>query len=277
MSHAATRWAIRQKGLKPTTKIVLWQLCDHHNDELGCFPSQKTLAEECEISRSTLNLHLDELEARGLIKRVSEVDERTKRQRPTRYILEFEMDESRVRNPDNAVSENHTRAVPEIRTEAVSDFGEKPCPIFDESRVRNPDTNPVREPLAQPSAWNAGQSVSQRAVAFRAGVFEALGVSDTALTVTARPLVSGMTGAEIDAHLMVWDAHGLPDDAMLSAIRSTVARQRRKDPAWTPRGLGYFDQPIADLAKRRKQAGTSSSPASPETRREERRKKWASF
>lgn len=61
MSHKATLWAIEQRGLKPTTKIMLWHLCDRFNPDLGCFPSQARLAEDCEISRSTLNDHLDRL------------------------------------------------------------------------------------------------------------------------------------------------------------------------------------------------------------------------
>jgi len=65
MSHEATNWAIKQRGLKPTTKIVLWHLCDRFNPDYGCFPSQDRLAEDCEISRSTLNEHLGQLEAAG--------------------------------------------------------------------------------------------------------------------------------------------------------------------------------------------------------------------
>src|SRR6056297_2271066 len=70
MSHAATNWAIQQRGLKPTTKIVLWHLCDRFNPDYGCFPSQERLAQDCEISRSTLNEHLGRLEAAGLLRRV---------------------------------------------------------------------------------------------------------------------------------------------------------------------------------------------------------------
>ena len=90
MSHKATLWAIDQRGLKPTTKIVLWHLCDRFNPDFGCFPSQARLAEDCEISRSTLNDHLDRLEAAKLLRRVPRVDPVTKRQMPTRYILGFE-------------------------------------------------------------------------------------------------------------------------------------------------------------------------------------------
>jgi len=43
MSHKATVWAIQQRGLKPATKIVLWFLCDRHNPDFGCFPTQARL------------------------------------------------------------------------------------------------------------------------------------------------------------------------------------------------------------------------------------------
>jgi hypothetical protein len=43
MSHDATNWAIQRRGLKPTTKIVLWHLCDRFNPDFGCFPSQDRL------------------------------------------------------------------------------------------------------------------------------------------------------------------------------------------------------------------------------------------
>ena len=62
MSHFATNWAILQRGLKPATKIVLWHLCDRHNPDFGCFPTQARLATDCEISRSALNDHLRKLE-----------------------------------------------------------------------------------------------------------------------------------------------------------------------------------------------------------------------
>jgi hypothetical protein len=90
MSHEATNWAIQQRGLKPTTKIVLWHLCDRFNPDYGCFPSQDRLAHDCEISRSTLNDHLGQLEAVGLLRRMPRLDPVTKRQLPTRYILGFE-------------------------------------------------------------------------------------------------------------------------------------------------------------------------------------------
>lgn len=145
MSHEATNWAIKQRGLKPATKIVLWHLADCHNPAGGCFPSQEYLADACEMSRSTVNVHLDLLEQAGLIRRIRSIDPRTKRQKPTEYIL----------NIGASVSGNRTRPVSENRTRAVSGNDEKPCPDFDESRVRNPDTNLVREPVREPVKENA--------------------------------------------------------------------------------------------------------------------------
>ena len=89
MSHYMTALAMKQKGLKPATKIVLYWLADHHNGETGaCFPSLKTLERECEMNRSTIVRHLEALEADGLIER-----ERRERQNgsqtSTSYILHF--------------------------------------------------------------------------------------------------------------------------------------------------------------------------------------------
>ena len=175
MSHEATNWAIKQRGLKPTTKIVLWHLCDRFNPDYGCFPSQDRLANDCEISRSTLNDHLGQLEAGGLLRRVPRIDPATKRQLPTRYILGFEpgfttapavpcpetghgsnggveiLADAEVSALDSGVD---GEPCPDfgrgIDAEAVSDFQAEPCPENAESRVRNPDTNLVREPLSKP-------------------------------------------------------------------------------------------------------------------------------
>lgn len=69
MSHDATNWAIKQRGLKPAAKILLWHLADCHNPSHGCFPSQEYLAEHAEMSERGVRRHLEELEGFGLILR----------------------------------------------------------------------------------------------------------------------------------------------------------------------------------------------------------------
>lgn len=162
MSHAATNWAIRQRGLKPATKIVLWQLADCHNGHTGqCNPRQDTLADLCEMSRSTLNLHLSKLEEIGLIKRHATLDPKTKKQRPTHYTLAMDAPESdgqqRQSDGENPVSENETRAQdvavpgPELGHGSVSENGAEPCPKNRHSRVRKSDSkNLGKEPGIEP-------------------------------------------------------------------------------------------------------------------------------
>lgn len=65
-----TALAMKQAGIKPAAKIVLYWLADHHNGETGrCFPSLKTLERECEMSRPAIIRHLSTLEDAGLISR----------------------------------------------------------------------------------------------------------------------------------------------------------------------------------------------------------------
>ena len=66
-----TALAMKQQGLKPATKIVLYWLADHHNGETGlCFPSLNRLASLTEMDKSTVVRHIDTLATLGLVERV---------------------------------------------------------------------------------------------------------------------------------------------------------------------------------------------------------------
>ena len=89
MSHYMTALAMKQKGLKPATKIVLYWLADHHNGETGeCFPSINRLADVCEMSRRSVENHLETLETLGLIQRVNQFRDRGGKT-SNRYLLEL--------------------------------------------------------------------------------------------------------------------------------------------------------------------------------------------
>lgn len=153
MSHNATNWAIRQRGLKPATKLVLWHLCDRHNPDQGCFPSQDKLAHDCEMSRSSLNDHLSILEDRGLIRRAQRINEATRRQQSTSYVFSFE--DGFVCAPRGDATQDVEIPCLKSGHGAVSENQQKPCPKNEESRVRNSDTNLVREPVREPSSAQA--------------------------------------------------------------------------------------------------------------------------
>jgi hypothetical protein len=267
MSHEATNWAIKQRGLKPTTKIVLWHLCDRFNPDYGCFPSQDRLAEDCEISRSTLNEHLGQLEAAGLLRRVPRLHPITKRQMPTRYILGFEpgftphepdpCPETGHGMSDDAVSitdigpfdgETQDMAEPCLKSghgcdeRSVSDFDPDPCPENAESRVRNPDTNPVREPLSKPVKEEEGAR-AEISDDFFAELISALGLDPTALP-------GWWQGWPPREHVRRWrDDLGLDDDTIL-----TVAEVSRRDHPEPPDGPKALDRAMQRAAQRLKQA-----------------------
>lgn len=137
MSHDATSWALKQRGFKPATKLVLWHLCDRYHPDHGCFPSQETLANDCEMSRSALNDHLAVLEQAGLILREQRRDRHSRKQISTYYRFAFQVD---FPSPKSGHGQG----------EAVSEKQPEPCPENGENRVRNSDTNLVREPVIEP-------------------------------------------------------------------------------------------------------------------------------
>lgn len=271
MSHAATNWAIQQRGLKPTTKIVLWHLCDRFNPDFGCFPSQEQLAEDCEISRSTLNEHLAILETAGLIRRVQRLNPRNKRQMPTRYILAFEPGYTLDRpspcpeirhgddaqdtlpflppeNPaDTSVSPvDNPLPCPEagrgLEERAVSDFDPDPCPENASSRVRNPDSNIVREPLSKPVKKEEGAGVRDSLdEGFFGSLLSALGFDPDG------PLPGWWQGWPPREHVRRWR-----DDLKLTAAEilqaAEASRQEHPEPPDGPKAL---DRVMQRAAKRK--------------------------
>ncbi|MGI3213201.1 helix-turn-helix domain-containing protein [Roseovarius tibetensis] len=278
MSHAATNWAIQQRGLKPTTKIVLWHLCDRFNPDYGCFPSQSRLAHDCEISRSTLNEHLALLETARLLRRVKRLHPVTKRQMPTRYILGFEPGftpdtpdpcpetghgiaarDADSPEPDERAPEAGAAAVdtalPCPRSghgsdaRPVSDFGPDPCPENGPTRVRNPDTNPVREPLREPVKEEEDARAREFDFdRFFAELLNALGFAPNAA------LPAWWQGWPPREHVRRWrDDLDLSAEAILA-----VAEETRHDHPDPPDGPKALDRAMQRAAQRQAQRRSGS-------------------
>jgi hypothetical protein len=283
MSHEATNWAIKQRGLKPTTKIVLWHLCDRFNPDYGCFPSQDRLAHDCEISRSTLNDHLGQLETVGLLRRVPRLDPVTKRQLPTRYILGFEPGFTPVAvvpcpeigHGDDGAAEiaDMAEGSPPDATadalpcpdfghgddaEAVSDFQADPCPENPESRVRNPDTNTVREPLSKPVKEEGAQAREAISDEVFGDLLDALGLDPAALP-------GWWQGRPPRLHVQRWrDELGLTEAEIIAAAEAS--RQEHPEPPDGPKALDRTMQRAAqrkveDVGRKRRKPKAPPAPA----------------
>lgn len=271
MSHAATNWAILQRGLAPATKLVLWYLADRHNPDFGCFPHQAQLAHDCEMSRASVNRHLDELEARGLIRRERRLDPQTKRQRATRYFLAFEpgfaLPEAPDPAPEPCLNSGHG---PGTEDEQAPD----PCLNsghgFQPSRVSNPvkavshscETPVTSKGTSKREGGGGSARASEREAGpappaeptFREQLLEAMGADP----------VSGLTGpggrwigtpADM-AHARRWlDLPGLDEAAVLAEVVRIMAGK----PDGPPSTFRYFDRAMERLS-----GALSAPPLSPQ-------------
>ena len=228
MSHAATNWAIQQRGLRPATKIVLWFLCDRHNPDFGCFPTQARLTEDAEMSISARNEHLATLENLRLIHRIRAHDPHSHRRLPTRYVLGFEQAFPQKPTPESGdgfveIMEENGTPSPESTDGANSGFPAGPSPDFPQSHLRNPEYNLVREPLNKPVKEE--EDAQAREIDFDhffAELLTALGIDPVGT------LPAWWQGWPARTHVRRWiDDLGLTEDRIIE----TATETRRDHPA----------------------------------------------
>ena len=244
MSHAATNWAIKQRGLKPATKIVLWFLCDRHNPDFGCFPTQARLAEDAEMSISALNEHLATLEDLGLIHRIHAHDPHSHRRLPTRYVLGFEQEFPQKPTPESGdrfveIMEENDTPSPETTDGAISGFPAGPSPDFPQSHLRFPEYNLVREPLTKPVKQE--EDAQAREIDFDHFFSELL----TALGLDPNDtLPAWWQGWPAKTHVRRWrDDLGLSEDRIIEA-----ATESRRDHPAPPDGPEALDRAMERAA-----------------------------
>ena len=157
MSHKAVNWALEQRDLKPGPWIVLIQLADRHNkDTKRISPWQSTLAADCNMSRSSVNNHLDTLEEVGLIRRVKRRCPKTKRRLATYYILRPDFGKQQV--IDGAMCEIWTRDIVDqtenIKVNCENNVPQQePCPK--NSNVQNLDMEAMSKKQQEPCPKNS--------------------------------------------------------------------------------------------------------------------------
>jgi hypothetical protein len=183
----------------------------------------------------------------------------TKRQMPTRYILGFELGftpndptpcpktghgdndaEVPFAETDDLADETPAASEPCLdsghgtHAGAVSDFDPDPCPENDQSRVRNPDTNLVREPLSKPvKEEEDAQARASDFDRFFDELLSALGFAANA------SLPAWWQGAPARTHVRRWiDDLGLSENRIIET--ATETRRDHTNPPDGPKALDRF-------------------------------------
>lgn len=173
MSHKATNWLseLPADQVGASEFRVLFHLCDCHNASRGCFPTQAYLINRTGASNGTVNNALNALEDKGLIRRHRERDGTSKRQKPTRYILAFEMENNGDPTP-NSGDGNGQKPSPNSGDGAVSNLRADPSPISGASRLQPTGEKPVSNQKRTSSARREDTDFKKNAVVRENGFSE---------------------------------------------------------------------------------------------------------
>jgi hypothetical protein len=213
-----------------------------------------------------LNDHIGQLETVGLLRCVPRIDPVTKRQLPTRYILGFESgftpadvvpcpeighgfapigfeaETAAEIDPNHPVSiEQRPESGHGIDAKPVTGFCPEPCPENGQSRVRNSDTNFVREPLSKPvKEEEDAQAREFEFDQFFEELILALGLDPAALP-------GWWQGSPPRLHIQRWRSDlGLTETEIVAA-----AKDSRKDHPEPPDGPKALDRAMQRAAGRK--------------------------
>ena len=196
MSHKATNWLseLDADEIGASEFRVLFHLCDCHNAARGCFPTQSYLMDKTGASNGTVNNALNALEAKGLIRRHRAWDRATKRQKPTRYMLGFEIDAPSPKSGDGNPTEpspnsgdgNGPKPSPNSGDGAVSNLKGEPSPIQRATRLQpageKPIKNQERTRARVRTAPFYGSKIDQAATMWAGWIREGKYIPPTAIT-----------------------------------------------------------------------------------------------
>lgn len=246
MSHAATHWLATVPPAEMTHGEfrVLFHLCDCHNASMGCFPKQVYLRDHTGLSNGGLNKALGELERKGLLRREQCRDERTNRQKPTRYILGFEISETQKPSPlsgGGAVSTSD--AVPSPLSRGSVSTGVEPYT----------KEEPVKEPVKEPCAAETAPQT----------MIDQNDFCDRFLAIYPRP---GDREKTEDALRKAIGHEGVTPEVLLSAAKAYAEEQKGNQVRYIAYSENWLEQ------KRWTQHATATTPVDPDAIHQQRAK-----
>lgn len=160
MSHEATMWAVKVRGISCAEARVLWHLADCHNPIFGCYPKQDYLADACEIDERSVRRCLAALRDKGLVNWIEQRE--GKNRKANRYSLGFEPGFRAFSPCEEAENQADNLSG---SSEASTGQEEQFEPDNFDALNRTPESSiePVREPVIEPviERERASEAVSQ--------------------------------------------------------------------------------------------------------------------
>jgi hypothetical protein len=157
MSHDATAWARKQTAGSMSAKFILMRLADYAGTDYSCYPSVQKLADECEMSDSTVRAATKLLAEKGLI-RVFYRHRASGLRRSCRYQLLVDGPETAEPDADDWASYRQISAEDNRQIPAVD------APDSSGSARQIPADIPISDPsLKEPSDVIPGASRTMRA------------------------------------------------------------------------------------------------------------------
>lgn len=264
-------------------KAVLLHMADSASDDgSGVWTSKANIARDTELGKRTVQYAIQEMIDAGLIEEIGAKACKNGFTVEYRLILDAIEKLPSTRAPSAPVHPVHP---PETRASDAPVHPVHVDPCTSRTPTRAPGApKPSLEPSFEPSTTAQERdlpAVVAPAVAEqpndgmtrREQVLTLMGLDTTGITPAG-----SFTGTTNDqAELPKWDALGLSRAEQDGVIRDMLAKQRQKSPNFVPNRWSWFTAGMNGLAEAKKSQPSLSAVASPETRRAERRKKWASF
>lgn len=149
-------WAFDQICPSPAAKLVLLKLGDHANDEGECWPSQRRIAEDCGLTRQTVNEQIRKLIELGLLNTQNRFDGTG--QLTNRYFLPCRQIGHPLSADPTPLSAQATPPVGSADTEPSLNLKEEASPIGEAKKDRG---TRLPDDFVVPEAWK------EKAVALR--------------------------------------------------------------------------------------------------------------
>lgn len=148
MSFIALRWAVRQRGLPITAKLLLVQLAEYASDHSGnetCWPSVNTLVLDTGLSRASIFRALAVLEQASLIAR-----EGRTRSQSTMYLLKLDAHTSAADRTSHTATQGGRSERPGGLTERADSLTQRHEGLTERQEGLTERHKPVKEPIKEP-------------------------------------------------------------------------------------------------------------------------------